>query len=387
MTDSDTPPRADAGPRAATPPGLRTVGIEEELLLVDAETLQLVPVAGSVLENVLSGAPATPPGTSLVFEVKQEQIEVVSPPFQTFDELARTIVDGRTAADAAARTAGARAVALATSVLPVESHLVPEPRYERMRSRFGLTLREQLTCGCHVHVAVGSADEGVAVLDRIRPWLPVLLALSANSPFWQGVATEFASFRYQAWNRWPSAGPYDLYGGVESYLEREEEELAAGIAIDEGMIYSDARLSHHAPTVEVRIADVCLRPADATALALLVRALVETAVAEWSAGVPADPVPMSFLRLASWRASKSGLNDSLVHPTSRRPVAAAGAVDALLTHVRDRFSSAEEERVVLGTVSEILRAGTGERRQRAAMGVRGERRDVIAEAVVQTTRF
>jgi len=382
MTDSDPPPLEHDGSRSR----LRTVGVEEELLLVDEQTLHLVPVAGRVLESVpFDGSGA--PGTSLVTEVKQEQIEVVSPPLQTLDELARTIVDGRTAADAAARNAGARAVALGTPVLPGESHLVPTPRYTSMLDRFGLTLREQLTCGFHVHVAVDSAEEGVAVLDRIRPWLPLLLALSANSPFWQGGDTGFASYRYQAWNRWPSAGPYDLSGGVDSYLEREEEALAAGVAIDAGMIYSDARLSHHVPTIEIRIADVCLRPADATAIALIARALVETAVAEWAAGVPADTVPTSFLRLASWRASKSGLNDALVHPLSRRPVAAGDAVLALLVHVRKHFTSREEERRVLDTVAAVLREGSGERRQRAAMGVRGSHRDVVAEAVLQTTRF
>jgi len=389
MTDSDTPLRAnDEQPAGGVSrPGPRTVGVEEELLLVDAETMQLVPVAGRVLESIPSaGGRSSAPDSTVVFEVKQEQIEVVSPPYRTVDELARTIVDGRTKADLAARSVGARAVALATSLLPGESHVVPDPRYERMQSRFGLTLREQLTCGFHVHVAVDSPHEGVAALDRIRPWLPVLLALSANSPYWQGVDTEFASYRYQAWNRWPSAGPYDLSGGVDAYNRREDEALAAGVAIDEGMIYADARLSRHVPTIEIRIADVCLLPTDATTIALLARALVETAVAEWAAGVPADPVPTSFLRLASWRASKSGLNDSLVHPSTRVPVAAAAAVHALLDHVRDHFASAEEERVVLDTVAVILREGTGERRQRAAMRLRGDHRDVVAVAVLQTTR-
>jgi len=387
MTDPDTPSLGE-NERGVRRRGPRTVGVEEELLLVDAETMRLAPVAGRVLESIPStGARAIAPESTVVFEVKQEQIEVVSPPFQTVEELARTIVDGRTKADLAARSVGARAVALATSLLPGETHLVPVPRYESMQSRFGLTLREQLTCGFHVHVAVDSPEEGVAVLDRIRPWLPVLLGLSANSPYWQGVDTDFASYRYQAWNRWPSAGPYDLSGGVDAHNGREEEALAAGVAIDEGMIYADARLSRHVPTIEIRIADVCLLPSDATVIALLARALVEAAVAEWAAGVPADPVPTSFLRLASWRASKSGLNDSLVHPVTRVPVAAGLAVQALLDHVRDHFASVDEQRVVLDTVAVILREGTGERRQRAAMRVRGDHRDVVAEAVLQTTRI
>ena len=348
--------------------------------------MQLVPLADRVLEtHAASGGAADALGPILEFEVKQEQIEVISPPLTTFAELAASIVSGRKAADEAAQSVGARAVALATANLSCEPHLVSAPRYERMQDRFGLTLREQLTCGLHVHVAVDSPEEGVAVLDRIRSWLPALLALSANSPYWQGKDTGFASYRYQAWCRWPSAGPYDLFGSADAYFARVDENLAADIALDAGMIYSDARLSHHAPTVETRISDVCLRPVDAAVLAVLIRALVETAVAEWEASKPADPVSTSFLRLASWRASKSGLNDSLVHPLTRRPVAAGTAVHALLLHVRDRFASDDERRFVLETVAAILREGTGESRQRAAMGVRGRHTDVVAEAIRQTT--
>ena len=196
----------------------------------------------------------------LEFEVKREQIEVVSPPLFTLDELAATIIEGRRAADRAARRVGARAVALATATVRCEPHAVPTPRYDRMRERFGLTLDEQLTCGFHVHVGIESVDEGVAVLDRIRPWLPVLLALSANSPFWQGEDTHFASYRYQAWGRWPTAGPYDRFGSAEGYAAAVEAILDTEVSLDAGMIYFDARLSAHAPTVEVRIADVCFRP-------------------------------------------------------------------------------------------------------------------------------
>jgi len=118
------------------------------------------------------------------------------------------------AAEVAGR-AGARIAALGTSPAPVLPQLVREGRYLEMARAFGLTAHEQLTCGCHVHVEISSADEGVAVLDRIRPWLPVLLALSANSPFWQGRDSEYASFRYQAWGRWPSAGPTEAFGTAE----------------------------------------------------------------------------------------------------------------------------------------------------------------------------
>jgi carboxylate-amine ligase len=365
---------------------VRTVGVEEELLLVDAGTMEPTPAAGRILERLeASDAEDCIEGPRLEFEVKHEQIEVVSPPRQTVDELHSTILEGRRRADAAARAVGARAVALATGTLPCDPHLVPAPRYRRMQERFGLTLDEQLTCGFHVHVAVDSDEEGVGVLDRIRPWLPVLLALSANSPYWRGTDTGFASYRYQAWSRWPCTGSYDLFGSVEGYLAQLTALLGADVSFDTGMLYFDARLSQHAPTVETRIADVCLRPADAAVLAVLIRALVDTAASDWAAGVPAEPVPTALLRLASWRASKSGTSDTLLHPCTGRPVPASSAVRALLEHVRDHFANGHERRTVRDGVEDILRRGTGATWQRAAAAERGACSAMVAAAVEETT--
>jgi carboxylate-amine ligase len=363
---------------------VRTVGVEEELLLVDAETMHPTPAASALLEGYATGPGLGDRATVLEFEVKHEQIEAVSPPLETFEELHAAILDGRRAADAAARRAGARAVALATGTLPCHPHLVATPRYEQMQQRFGLTLDEQLTCGFHVHVSVDSDEEGVGVLDRIRPWLPVLLALSANSPYWQGADTGFASYRYQAWSRWPSAGPYDVFETPAAYFRHLQDILNTGVSLDAGMLYFDARLSRHAPTVETRIADVCLRPEDAALLAVLIRALVDTAAAEWRAGVPTDAVPTSILRLASWRASKSGIDGDLLHPETRTPVPAAAAVAALFSHLEGHFRDERERRFARAALQALLRAGSGATQQRAALREGGSCVDVVARAAAAT---
>jgi carboxylate-amine ligase len=360
---------------------VRTVGVEEELLLVDARTLRLVPRAEDVL-----GAPArvTSRGTVLELEVKREQIEVVSPPSLTLAELSATIAAGRQAADEAARAVGARAVALASAPMPCSPHLVVTPRFDRMQELFRLTMDEQLTCGFHVHVRIDSAAEGVAVLDRLRPWLPVLLALSANSPFWQGTDTGFASYRYQAWGRWPTTGAHDRFESVEAYEQSVSELLAAGVCMDAGMVYFDARLSRHAPTVEVRIADVCLLPEDAATIAALVRALVETAATEWMAGVPADDVSTAILRLASWRASRFGLDQDLLDPRDHVLRPAADAVAALLDHVDRSFADPDERAEVRLAVQNILARGTGATLQRRALREGAGSHAVIADALERT---
>ncbi|MHA7286234.1 glutamate-cysteine ligase family protein [Arthrobacter sp. MDT3-44] len=100
---------------------------------------------------------------------------------------------------------------------------------EQTVQRFGLTAVEQLTCGCHVHVEIESEEEGVAVPDRIRVWLPPLLAITANSPYWNAADSGFASYRFQAWNRWPTAGPCEVFGSAKAYHAQVREILGSGV--------------------------------------------------------------------------------------------------------------------------------------------------------------
>ena len=303
----------------------RSVGVEEELLLVDPATGSAMAVA---TEAIARARPARTeregtPGGVVEEELQQEQIETDTTPCTELEELAHEVRAQREAAAEVAAGAGARVVALATSPLPVDPTVTAKSRYGQMVREFGATARETLSCGMHVHVEIDSPDEGVGVLDRIRPWLPVLLALSANSPYAGGQDTDYASFRAQAWSRWPSAGPTGTFGSVEGYRATVEALLGTGTVLDEGMLYFDARLARAYPTVEVRVADVCLRADDAVLLAGLTRALVETAARSWRDGEAAPDVRTEVLRLATWRASRSGTASSLVHPLSRH--AATGA--------------------------------------------------------------
>lgn len=371
--------RDDLDPSTAPSGRLRPVGVEEELLLVDAHSMLPVPVADDVVHAAREQACA-----GLELEVKREQIEVVSPPLYSFGELSEAIVRGRRCADDAAATVGARAVALGTAAVSFDPHAVAAPRNERMLERFGLLMQEQLTCGFHVHVGIDSPAEGVGVLDRIRPWLPALLALSANSPYWRGLDTGFASYRYQLWGRWPTAGSYDIFGSHGEYRRAVDELLGAEVPLDDGMVYFDARLSHHVPTVEVRIADVCLDPHDAAALASVVRALVNIAAIEWRADRPPAPIPTRVLRLASWRASRFGITEHLLHPVTGTPTDAAAVVEAVLEHADGGFTSSAERDSVRGSIGRILGRGNGAVAQRRALSRRMDFGDTVADALDRT---
>jgi glutamate---cysteine ligase / carboxylate-amine ligase len=360
--------------------GVRTVGIEEELLLVDEVTGEPLALAAPVLRRVRPHEEVAA-GGQIERELQQQQIETDTHPEVELDALAAQVHDARRRVDAAARELGARVAALATSPLPVTPRTTPSRRYLAMARRFGLTEAEQLTCGCHVHVAVESDDEGVGVLDRIRPWLPVLTALSANSPYWQGRDSGYASFRTQAWGRWPSAGPVDVLGSAAAYHRLVDSLLASGVPLDEGMVYFDARLSASYPTVEVRVADVCLLADDAVLLAGLVRGLVETGARDWRAGEPPAPVSTAVLRMAAWQASRSGLDDVLVHPLDGRPRPAADVVAALLERVAPALQDAGDLARVQHGLRDLLARGSGARRQRQVLAESGRLVDVVRDAV------
>jgi carboxylate-amine ligase len=251
-----------------------------------------------------------------------------------------------------------------------------------MARAFGLTAHEQLTCGCHVHVGISSPDEGVAVLDRIRPWLPVLLALSANSPFWQGQDSGYASFRYQAWSRWPTAGPTDTFGTAEAYQATVRRMVGTGTLLDSGMVYFDARLSEHYPTIEIRVADVCLYADDALLIAALTRGLVETEARRWRSGSGTPGDRLELLRLASWRASRSGLDDVLLNPLTGEPEPARIAATALFEHVRDALDEAGDTGAAGELLDAVLARGNGATFQRGARRTRGLSHMIDAAAEV-----
>jgi len=328
----------------------RSLGVEEEFLLVEPGTGRPQAVAGTILRA------ARP---ELEAELQEQQLETNSRPCWSLDELHRELRRCRAAATQEAERVGAHVVALATSPVPVEPSPLRSERYERMAEDYGLTAQEQLTCGCHVHVGIDSAEEGVAVLDRSGPWLAALLALSANSPYWQGKESSYASFRYQVWGRWPSSGPAGPFGTARAYREAIEEMVATGTIIDPGMVYFNARLSDRYPTIEVRIADVCLRTGDAVLIAGLVRALVETEARAWRDGKLPPRARTELLRLAAWRASRSGLDGALLGPLTGKPEPAAAVVTALAEHCREALADAGDAGAVAELLAGLLARGNG----------------------------
>jgi carboxylate-amine ligase len=368
---------------------MRRLGVEEELLLVEPVSGLPVAVAGTLLrlqppEPTEESADRQSGGGEVGAELQQQQIEVNTSPTATLAELRDQLAGGRRRADELAVRTGARIAALATSPLPVTPETTPTSRYLAMADHFGLTTAEQLTCGCHVHVEVTSDDEGVGVLDRMRVWLPVLLALSTNSPFWQGNDSRYASFRSQAWNRFPSAGPTQRWGSAAAYHHEVDLMVSSGVLLDRHMAYFDARLSDRYATVELRVSDVCLSVGDTVLVAALARALVETAAADWAGGTPAPDVSTGVLRLATWRAGRSGLAGDLLDPFTLRPRPAHEVTDQLLDHVRPALKETGDEAQVDSAWQDVKARGTGADFQRQVWEDSGDLAEVVRQSSTRT---
>jgi carboxylate-amine ligase len=342
---------------------VRNVGVEEEMFLVDPQTCQVRPVSHSAMRADEMGEEEP---EDLEQELFLQQIEVNTEPTADLAELRAHLVAGRERASKAAMSAGAAILAVPTSLFATGIAVVatPKPRYQQMFELYGEVGRRGPVCGMHVHVEVSDDDEGVRVLDRIQPWLSVLVALAANSPFNEGVDTNYASWREQIWDGWPTAGPVESFGDADAYHEAVRRLIETEALLDEGMVYFDARLSRNHPTVEVRVTDVCTDVDDAIVVAAITRALVET----MASAEPAAPWRIEMLRASRWLARRYGLTDALLDPRTAERRPAREVVGVLLDHVAEALRAAGDEEVVRDGVERLLRDGGGAGRQRAIAG-------------------
>ena len=336
-------------------------------------------VLAAVHERLAAGI-----GKQVEHEFKMEQTEIGSSPTTDISALRAELLSLRRSVAEAAGSTGVHVVAVATNPFKVRPTATENERYARMLKMFGVTARQQLTCGQHIHVSVESPDEGVAALDRIRAWLPILTAISANSPFWQGQDTGYASYRSIAWGQWPTAGPTETFGDVDGYHRAIAGLLETGAAMDDGMIYFDARLSAHYPTVEIRVPDVCTDVGDSALIAALARGLVDTAVVDWGHGRPAERIRIEVLRGAAWRAARFGLAGDLYDHRSRQLAPAWAMVDALVEHVLAALRTNGDLDFVLDGVARLRRRGCGADLQRAEFARRGQLMDVVQHAAQRT---
>jgi carboxylate-amine ligase len=208
--------------------------------------------------------------------------------------------------------------------------------------------------------------------------------VSANSPFWLGDDSGYASYRTQVFHRWPTAGAPEPFADRAELDHVVEDLLRAGLIDDPARIYWDIRPSARYPTLEFRAADVMTNVDDAVAVALVVRALVQTCHAAAIAGSPYRTPRPELLRGAIWQASRFGLEGDLIDLDAARAVPAAELVDRSLSFLRPVLEDRGEWDEVHATFERIVRDGTGADRQRATFERTGDLRRVVEQLVAET---
>jgi carboxylate-amine ligase len=319
-------------------------------------------------------------------ELYRSMVEMNTPVCSTLAEVREAVRGSRRSLIEAAGRQGLRIAAAGTHPFShwADQEVTPKTRYHNLADDYRQIFREEVVFGCHVHVGFDDREAAIQTMNRVRPWLPVLLALSANSPFWVGADTGYASFRTEVWNRWPTAGMPQAFDSRAEYDRLVETLVATGSLREPTKLYWDVRPSARQETLEFRVADSVMGVDEAVMVAGLVRALAVTANAAAVRGDP-DPRPRpELLRAARWRAARHGLEADLVDVLAGRARPAAELVGAFLDEVRPALEEAGDLEEVTGLVRATLAGGTGAARQRAAFRRSGHLEDVV-DLVVETT--
>ncbi|MFD4632358.1 glutamate--cysteine ligase [Streptomyces sp. NPDC058284] len=363
------------------PDDLPPMGVEEEYFLTSAGSRAVVDGASAILP----GATALL-GDRFSGELMECQVEAKTPPCTTLEQVHGHLTAMRAAVTKAAGAQGLRIHASGTPVLGLRdsARLRDDPRYLAAHATFRARTEGAVISATHVHVQVPGREEAVLVGNHLRPWLPALVALSANSPFWAERDTGYASWRIMAAHALPVFGPPPYFASLDHYEQVASRLREAEAVVDEGMLFWDVRPCTHLPTVEIRVMDAVADAEAVAALAALIRATVVTALTRVYRGDPGPVLEEPALSTAYWRAARDGLLGFGVDVRHGRLLRAPELVAQLVRYARPTLAEYGE----LGPVCRVLRRwcrlGGGAAVQRAAFGRRGHLRDVVDDLTSAT---
>ncbi|CNG40254.1 carboxylate-amine ligase [Mycobacterium tuberculosis] len=360
-----------------------SLGVEEEFLLVDAVSGECVPAAEDVLAEAGTHRWAAS-GGSFQAELLTSQVEAATGVCRDLAGLEEQLRFGRERLAAAAQSRGALLVASGTPPLDGRPPPpAPGDRFAAIMAAYGDVVEDYQACGCHVHVGVPGREAAVAAVNHLRPWLPVLVALSVNSPFDRGRPSGHAARRIPEMARFPGAGVPPWSASAAEWDARVAALVEAGVLVDAAMTFWLARPSPRWPTVEVRAADAAATADEAVLQAALVRGLVGAALADLAAGREAPRADAQVCAAALWTAARRGLDGTLPDPVTRRAVPAWRLVDDLVARAAPALEDTGDLDTVFTLLEALRHAGTGADRQRRAAR-RGGPRAAVAMLARQT---
>jgi glutamate---cysteine ligase / carboxylate-amine ligase len=308
-----------------------TIGLEEEYFVFDARTRRAV---CRLDEKFLSRA-QTELGDRVMTEMLQSQIEVATPPCATLDEARAHLAHYRSALCDAAAAHGLGLAAMGTFPLAFWPEQVPtkKERYGAIMDDLQMIGLRNMLCGMHVHVEVPDTDTRIDLIARLTPFLPLLLAFSTSSPFWQGHLSGLAGYRLAAYDELPRTGLPELFRTKEDFDEYVSALVWAKIIPDASYIWWALRPSLENPTIELRVADSCTRLDDSLAIAALFRCLVRALDRDRALNAGFDRVGRAITQENKWHAQRYGIGAAFVDPFSRSPLSVREWLDQVLDFV------------------------------------------------------
>jgi glutamate---cysteine ligase / carboxylate-amine ligase len=351
-----------------------TIGIEEELMILDGQSLELTNAIESLLEPAPSGE-IKPELMESVLEVSTDPCSTVPQAGEQLRLLRRQVIQTAASKGMAIGAAGTHPFAKWEN-----QRIVGRPRYRDLVSALRFVARQELIFGVHVHVGVDDPEKAIHVANGMRVHLPVLLGLSANSPFWRGDATGLASARTPIFRTFPRVGIPPSYQSWADYEQRIEFMTRAGVIEDYTYLWYDIRPHPNFGTVEIRVMDSQTRIEHTIGLTALVQALVKELSEHFDAGSQLSAYPYEMLDENKWLAARHGLEGELVDlPSSDRVSThelARRLLDRMRPHCED-LGSADE----LDAVEDLIARGNGAARQSVVYEANNDLNEVMAEIV------
>jgi carboxylate-amine ligase len=359
-----------------SPPAF-TLGIEEELMILDSETLELVNAVESMLEPAAAG--------EIKPELMESVLEVSTDPCSSVAEAGAQLraLRGQVSQSAAQKNLVIGSAGTHPFAMWEQQRIVARPRYRDLISALRFVARQELIFGMHVHVGIDDPDKAIHVANGMRVHMPVLLALSANSPFWRSDSTGLASTRTPIFRAFPRVGMPPTYRDWADYEQRIEFMVGSRVIEDYTYLWYDVRPHPNFGTVEVRVMDSQTHVEHTVGLAALVQALARELAIHFEEGRELSGYPFEMLDENKWLAARHGLEGELVdlpHPdrVATRELARR-LLDRAREHARD-LGSVD----ALEAVEDLLERGNGAARQVVVYEANHDLREVMAEIVAAT---
>jgi carboxylate-amine ligase len=351
-----------------------TIGIEEELMILDGESLELVNAIESLLEPATVGD-IKPELMESVLEISTDPCPNTSVAGEQLRSLRRQVIEAAATKGLAIGAAGTHPFAMWE-----DQRIVARPRYRDLISALRFVARQELIFGVHVHVGVDDPEKAIHVANGMRVHMPVLLALSANSPFWRADTTGLASTRTPIFRAFPRVGIPPTYKGWEDYERRIEFMVTARVIEDYTYLWYDVRPHPMFGTVEIRVMDSQTRIEHTLGLAALVQGLVKELCEHFESGEALSKYPFEMLDENKWLAARHGLEGELVDLPDNARVATRALAGRLVDRMRphcEELGSAED----LAGVEDLLERGNGAGRQVVVYEANHDLREVMSEIV------